>query len=131
MTRIFTDDIQKLAEETGLSREEARRLLLRANGDYRKALRMHQEAFTVYVEPDRVEDAPDSAKARAARALDGVFRAIRHMAGSIALRRTLLLIVVLFALTRAPQVSGFALLVLLMLRLAGARGPAAASAANS
>ena len=129
MTRFFTDDIQRLSNETGLSRDEAILLLRRAGGDYRNALRMHQEAFTVYIEPDSVADDPFPIKSRVLRLLSGLPAAIRRLARSASLRRTLLLAAVMLALVCAPHLVPCALLVCLLIRIGRKNAASAQSAA--
>ena len=121
MNRSFTDDIQKLVRETGLTHDEARRLLLLACGDYRRALRMHQEAFTVYIEPESVEDAPYQTAARALHALNCACAAVMRAVKTPLFRRSLVLILIMLALAGAPKISLCSLLVLMMVRLAAPR----------
>lgn len=56
---IFTfmiDDVERIRRETGVSREEAARLLRGAGGDYKRAMREYIGARNVCVEPEKVED---------------------------------------------------------------------------
>lgn len=120
MNRFYTDDIQKLSRVTGLSREEARRLLRHTGGDYRRALRLHQEAFSLFLEPERVEDDPSPVKTRLSRALNAL---------PVGLRRALIPCAAALAMCLAPRACIAALLLILTLRLIAKKRRACAGAA--
>lgn len=79
MNRLFRqNDIQRLCRDFGITPEEAASLLARVDGDPAKAAKLcAQERSVAVVEPEKVEDGPDSAFGAAWETLHGIFRKIR------------------------------------------------------
>ena len=121
MARIFTvDDVQRLARELGVEYDEAVSLLRRADGDYRKAVRLHQDQRSVFVEPERIEEGRRPAADRAAEILKNIWSGVRSARLRVSRNGSLLmaipLIVIMLALIAAPHLTIGTLLVMLFLR---------------
>jgi len=121
MARISMNDIQRLAKEIGVEYNEAASLLQRTGGNYRRAVRLHQEAFTIYVEPVLVEDAPRSRRQMLADGLRSAWKSVcsaringRRMKMMLAAAAV---IAACAALIAAPQVTGALMLGLMLLRI--------------
>ena len=117
MARIFMDDVKRLCQETGVEYDEALALLRRAEGDYRRALRLYQAPFTVYVEPVSVEDAPRSRAQTAADRMRAAWNALRLRGPKLKTALAAALILAAVALiAAAPHVAGWTAALLALLR---------------
>lgn len=119
------DAAGRLMKQTGATREEAERLLLRADGDLKRAFKLYAEAHSAAaVEPVKVEDAPVSAFRRAVWAAERLARrtwekVLRFITGGAGMAAAILLALL------APAAAPVVLIVLAVRRFARAGAAAA------
>lgn len=113
MNCMFTmKDIERMCREIRVSRAEAVHLLRRAEGDYKKAVRMYISERNVYVEPEQVKENERSVRACA----DKLLNAVRlHMSRRSVLIWAAALVVIMLALAATPKIGACMLLLTLFL----------------
>ncbi len=110
-------DVRRVSKMTGVSQEEAIKLLALAGGDATQAIRMFVSSRSIAVEPISVEDAP-SWRQRAAAQAKRFLEAVPGPRVSVTRRQRALasipLIVIMLALLALPYAAGGALLIMLL-----------------
>lgn len=113
MNGMFTmKDIERMRREIGVSREEAVHLLRRAEGDYKKAVKIYISERNVYVEPEQVRENERSVRACADKLLNA---ARLHMSRRSVAIWAAALVVMMLALAASPKLGACMLLLALFL----------------